>query len=71
MHHQGFPERLAAETCSGAVELPNVGDYHYRAVADAEVHLNDPAAISKLQEAAKTNSVKAFQEYSKLMHDLR
>ena len=31
---------------------------------------NDPLAIAKLQEAARTNSVAAYKEYSKLIHEL-
>jgi glutamate synthase (NADPH/NADH) len=34
------------------------------------VHLNDPLAIAKLQEAARTNSVAAYKEYSKIIQDL-
>lgn len=35
-----------------------------------EVHLNDPYAISKLQEAARENSVLAYKEYAKIIQDL-
>ncbi len=35
-----------------------------------EVHLNDPMAIAKLQEAAAQNSTEAFKEYVRLTEDL-
>lgn len=35
-----------------------------------EVHLNDPKAIAKLQEAARTNSRDAYREYSRLTQQL-
>lgn len=36
-----------------ATAIPHAGDYHYRSNAGAEKHLNDPAAIAALQEAAQ------------------
>lgn len=35
-----------------------------------EVHLNDPMAIARLQEAARHNSRTAYKEYSDLTHQL-
>ena len=35
-----------------------------------EVHLNDPMAIAKLQEAAVQNSSEAYKEYARLTQDL-
>lgn len=35
-----------------------------------EVHLNDPMAIAKLQEAAIDNSTAAYKEYARLTQDL-
>ena len=37
---------------------------------ESEVHLNDPMAIAKLQEAAAHNSPEAFQEYVRLTESL-
>ena len=54
----------------GAAALPDPGDYHFRSTPDHEVHLNDPIAMAKLQEAASTGSREAFKEYSKLIHEL-
>ncbi|URE31877.1 Glutamate synthase [Musa troglodytarum] len=51
-----------------AVALPNPGDYHWR--KGGELHLNDPLAIATLQEAARSNSVAAYKEYSKLIQQL-
>ncbi len=68
LHDMAFPSRLAPLGSADANALPNPGDYSWR--KDGEVHLNDPAAIAKLQEAARTNSVQAYKEYSKMIHSL-
>uniref|UniRef100_UPI0005C9C900 glutamate synthase [NADH], amyloplastic isoform X2 n=1 Tax=Fragaria vesca subsp. vesca TaxID=101020 RepID=UPI0005C9C900 len=68
LHDLAFPSRAFPPGSAEAVALPNPGDYHWR--KGGEVHLNDPFAISKLQEAARTNSVAAYKEYSKLIHQL-
>lgn len=68
MHELAFPSRTFPPGSAEAVALPNPGDYHWR--KGGEVHLNDPFAISKLQEAARTNSVAAYKEYSKFIHEL-
>lgn len=68
LHEMAFPSRLLPEGGADARALPNPGDYHWR--KDGEVHLNDPAAMAKLQEAARTNSVAAYKEYSKLIQSL-
>lgn len=65
LHEMAFPSRgFSAE----AVSLPNPGDYHWR--KGGEIHLNDPLAIAKLQEAARGNSVAAYKEYSKRIEEL-
>mmetsp|Transcript_10882 Transcript_10882/g.16391 ORF Transcript_10882/g.16391 Transcript_10882/m.16391 type:complete len:1680 (-) Transcript_10882:1413-6452(-) len=43
--------------------LPNPGQFHYRNAAEA--HLNTPKSMVYLQEAARRNSHKAFEDYSK------
>ncbi|MCO5549339.1 hypothetical protein L7F22_002808 [Adiantum nelumboides] len=68
LHELAFPSRQLPEGSADALALPNPGDYHWR--KDGEVHLNDPVAMAKLQEAARTNSVAAYKEYSKLIHNL-
>ncbi|XP_062148767.1 glutamate synthase [NADH], amyloplastic isoform X1 [Alnus glutinosa] len=68
LHELAFPSRAFPPKSAEAVALPNPGDYHWR--KGGEIHLNDPLAISKLQEAARTNSVAAYKEYSKLIHQL-
>lgn len=35
-----------------------------------ELHLNDPMAIAKLQQAAAENSTEAYKEYARLTQDL-
>ena len=68
LHEAAFPSRALPEGSADALALPNPGDYHWR--KDGEVHLNDPVAIAKLQEAARTNSIEAYKEYSKLVQSL-
>lgn len=46
------------------------GDYHWRTGDHAEIHLNSPDAIAKLQDATKTNSRKVFAEYSDISNKL-
>ena len=50
--------------------LDNPGHYHYRSNKGSEAHLNDPVAIAKLQEAARTNSNKAYDDYARMINDL-
>ncbi|XP_039044583.1 glutamate synthase 1 [NADH], chloroplastic-like isoform X4 [Hibiscus syriacus] len=68
LHELAFPYRAPAPGSAEAVALPNPGDYHWR--KGGEVHLNDPLAIAKLQEAARGNSVAAYKEYAKRIHEL-
>uniref|UniRef100_UPI001CB90AE2 glutamate synthase 1 [NADH], chloroplastic n=1 Tax=Erigeron canadensis TaxID=72917 RepID=UPI001CB90AE2 len=68
LHNLGFPSREYPPNSAEAVALPNPGNYHWR--KGGEVHLNDPLAIAKLQEAARGNSVAAYKEYSKRIHEL-
>ena len=55
LHEMGFPPRdvlTGSGGCnaSGGI-LANPGDYHYRSNHGSTPHLNDPAALAKLQEA--------------------
>ncbi|XP_025667074.1 glutamate synthase [NADH], amyloplastic isoform X2 [Arachis hypogaea] len=68
LHELAFPPRVFSPGSAEAVALPNPGDYHWR--KGGEIHLNDPLAIAKLQEAARTNSVDAYKQYSKIIHEL-
>ncbi|KAJ6418790.1 hypothetical protein OIU84_002048 [Salix udensis] len=68
LHELAFPSRALPPGSAEAVALPNPGDYHWR--KGGEIHLNDPLAIAKLQEAARTNSVAAYKEYSKRIQEL-
>ncbi|CAK7324155.1 unnamed protein product [Dovyalis caffra] len=68
LHELAFPSRVLPPGSAEAVALPNPGDYHWR--KGGEVHLNDPLAIAKLQEAARGNSVAAYKEYSKRVQEL-
>lgn len=36
----------------------------------AEVHLNDPMAIARLQEASRENSRAAYKQYAEITHRL-
>ncbi|KAL3701002.1 hypothetical protein R1sor_019024 [Riccia sorocarpa] len=68
LHEFAFPTRSAPPGSADANAVPNSGDYHWR--KGGEVHLNDPVAIAKLQEAARTGSKDAYNEYSKTIHEL-
>ncbi|QCE00220.1 glutamate synthase [Vigna unguiculata] len=68
LHELAFPSRVFSPGSAEAVALPNPGDYHWR--KGGEVHLNDPVAIAKLQEAARTNSADAYKQYAKFIHEL-
>ncbi|CAN1264108.1 Glutamate synthase 1 [NADH], chloroplastic [Linum perenne] len=68
LHGLAFPMRAMPPGSAEAVALPNPGDYHWR--KGGEIHLNDPLAIAKLQEAARGNSVAAYKEYSKRIQEL-
>jgi len=68
LHELAFPTRGYAPGSAEASALTNPGNYHWR--KNGEIHLNDPLAIAKLQEAARTNSVAAYKEYSKRINEL-
>lgn len=68
LHELAFPKRALPPGSAEAAALPNPGDYHWR--KGGEVHLNDPLAIAKLQEAARQNSVAAYKEYSRRIQEL-
>ncbi|KAJ6822472.1 glutamate synthase 1 [NADH], chloroplastic isoform X1 [Iris pallida] len=68
LHEMAFPKRALPPGSAEAAALPNPGDYHWR--KDGEIHLNDPLAIAKLQEAARQNSVEAYKEYSSRIQEL-
>ncbi|XP_021843075.2 glutamate synthase 1 [NADH], chloroplastic isoform X1 [Spinacia oleracea] len=68
LHEMAFPRRALPVGSAESLALPNPGDYHWR--KDGELHLNDPLAMAKLQEAAKSNSVGAYKEYSKRINEL-
>ncbi|XP_057988761.1 glutamate synthase 1 [NADH], chloroplastic isoform X2 [Hevea brasiliensis] len=68
LHELAFPTRVYPPGSAESVALPNPGDYHWR--KGGEIHLNDPVAIAKLQEAARANSVAAYKEYSRRIQEL-
>eukprot|EP00054_Salpingoeca_dolichothecata_P011133 m.61909 g.61909 ORF g.61909 m.61909 type:complete len:2120 (+) comp19316_c0_seq1:250-6609(+) len=68
MHQRAYPSRVTKLVNDSM--LPNPGDYHYRNVAGSERHLNDPASIAKLQEAARNDSAQAYADYARMVNDL-
>ncbi|CAG9462979.1 unnamed protein product [Pedinophyceae sp. YPF-701] len=66
--------RLHADAYGEAVSdaIPHVGEYFHRRgdAAKTDLHLNDPRAIAKLQEAASKKSYAAYNEYAKVTNDL-
>ncbi|XP_068644399.1 glutamate synthase [NADH], amyloplastic isoform X2 [Aristolochia californica] len=68
LHELAFPSRVLPPGSAEAMALPNPGVYHWR--KGGEIHLNDPLAIAKLQEAARENSAAAYKEYSRRIQEL-
>ncbi|XP_051142950.1 glutamate synthase 1 [NADH], chloroplastic-like isoform X2 [Andrographis paniculata] len=68
LHELAFPTRSLPPGSAESVALPHHGEYHWR--KGGEIHLNDPLAIAKLQEAARSNSVAAYKEYSRRIQEL-
>ena len=65
-----FAAADVATTTDGVV-LQDTGDLSYRAGADAELHLNDPATVALLQDAVRSNDGKrAFAAYADLVNKL-
>ncbi|PWN54002.1 putative glutamate synthase [Violaceomyces palustris] len=62
-HDRGYPSR---ETVS-IPGLPESGEYHWR--DGGEAHINDPASIANLQEAARERNQSAWDAYSKAAHN--
>ncbi len=58
-HQLGYPRRNAVRL----EQLPNPGEYHWRAGGDK--HLFSPTMIASAQEAARSNSRKAYDDYAR------
>ena len=61
-HALGYPEEIEQKL----TELPNVGEFHWR--AEGEKHGWAPDAISSLQVAARTNSGDAYTKFSNFIN---
>ncbi|CAE8629570.1 unnamed protein product [Polarella glacialis] len=69
LHARGFPDSvLPSHQISAA--LDNDGKYHLRQVGECELHVNEPMAIAKLQEAARTNSRAAYASFAAIHNKL-
>lgn len=55
------PVATAESFVDASGQLPNVGDYHWR--ASGEKHINDPAAIFNLQDAVRRSNRKAYYDF--------
>ena len=62
-HARGFP----ADDRDRVAELANPGDYHWR--AGGERHMWNPQMISRLQNAARTNSTEAYESFARLANE--
>jgi glutamate synthase (NADPH/NADH) large chain len=62
-HDLGYPRHDG-----GAHELPNPGDFHWRAGGDR--HMWDPTAIAELQVAARTNSEDAYWRFARHVNEV-
>ncbi len=49
------------------LDLEIGGDYRWR--RNGERHMFNPASVAKLQQAVKQNSIKSYEEYSRLIND--
>eukprot|EP00397_Hematodinium_sp_SG-2012_P000168 GEMP01000168.1.p1 GENE.GEMP01000168.1~~GEMP01000168.1.p1 ORF type:complete len:2460 (+),score=682.77 GEMP01000168.1:153-7532(+) len=64
-HQMAFPPvELPPLVDSSLTELPDFGEYHFRAVNETEYHINSPDVIMRLQEAASNNSYTAYEEFA-------
>mmetsp|Transcript_14150 Transcript_14150/g.33363 ORF Transcript_14150/g.33363 Transcript_14150/m.33363 type:complete len:2131 (+) Transcript_14150:101-6493(+) len=70
VHDRGFPAVGSASVEKLFGNLPNEGQYHYREGQYAEKHINDPMAIAKLQEAARSNSRAAYASFASIHNNL-
>jgi glutamate synthase (NADPH/NADH) large chain len=61
-HELGYPSRAAVRLPT----LPNPGDYYWR--AEGEQHMWNPATITSLQAAARTNSHAAYEQFSRTVN---
>mmetsp|Transcript_39606 Transcript_39606/g.71273 ORF Transcript_39606/g.71273 Transcript_39606/m.71273 type:complete len:2140 (-) Transcript_39606:94-6513(-) len=69
LHARGFPRfPIPAHQLSNG--LDNDGKYHLRQLDGSELHLNDPMAIARLQEAARSNSRGAYASFAAIHNDL-
>lgn len=62
-HALGFPHRDQVRL----PQLPNPGEYHWRAGGDK--HLLSPDAIAQVQAAARANDPGAYEQYAKLLNE--
>jgi glutamate synthase (NADPH/NADH) len=71
LHERGYPS-VANNSPANYMftTLPNEGQFHYRQGKDAELHMNDPMVIAKLQEAARQNSRAAYASFAALHNKL-
>ncbi|MCY3932022.1 MAG: glutamate synthase large subunit [Acidobacteria bacterium] len=62
-HARGFP----SDERDRVAGLANPGDYHWR--AGGERHMWNPQMISRLQNAARTNSTEAYESFARLANE--
>ncbi|MCC5829708.1 MAG: glutamate synthase large subunit [Phycisphaeraceae bacterium] len=62
-HELGYPPRGQVNP----PELQNDGQIHWR--ADGEAHKVNPASVSALQVASRTNSTEAYEQYAAMIND--
>ena len=62
-HARGYP----VDDSGRIADLPNPGDYHWR--AGGERHMWSPQMISRLQNAARTNSSEVWDRFARLANE--
>ncbi|MFI4859070.1 MAG: glutamate synthase-related protein [Phycisphaerales bacterium JB063] len=66
-HNLAYPRRDSSDAGQGKPQLPNPGEYHWR--AGGESHAYSPPAIASLQVAARTNSRGAYDQFAQHAND--
>lgn len=56
LHSMAYNKNVTADDTAESRSVPHPGDYSYRSGNDSEKHMNDPLAISQLQEATSANN---------------
>ncbi|CAD2102818.1 NAD(P)H-dependent glutamate synthase, putative [Plasmodium vinckei] len=69
--NNAYPKRILALNVKNANdELDDFGEYHFRNIGNAQIHMNHPETINLLQRATKTGNFDTYKKYSELQNEL-